>query len=522
GHHVTREAGDFVDLFVQRDAFLQVLELDRAADFSEDGKGVRIPLDQNLTKLYRPAFHDLDLGAIHNRIALAFASLLVHHRNRALTIHDHQVASLRLHRLQVDEANQTVALGIEARLLRNSRRRASDVEGAHGELRSRFADGLRRDHTGGLAQFNQSPGGEIASVAHDANAAPGLTSEHRADLYPLDTGGLNCPGEIFRDLVIHVDHDLAFIVLDLLERYAAHDTVAQRLNDFAGFDDTGDEDSVHGAAVVFADDHVLRDVHQTARQVTRVGRLQSRVGQALAGAVRRDEVFEHRQPFTEIGRDRRLNNFTRRFRHQSAHTGELANLLFRSAGAGIGHDVNRVEFALFVPSLHLVEHFIGYFFRNGRPDFDDLVVAFAVGDRAVQVLLLHADHLFVGIFYQGLLVVRDHHVIDADGEAGARGVLEPERLDLIEHLDRDFQAESQIAVIDQLADALLLEQSVDIRHAQVDAGHSLGQMVVENGTADGGIQELALNVHGFRVVHVLIVIGLRQVNDLAGVAQTNR
>ena len=47
----TRQAGDFVDFFVQRDAFLQVLELNGAADFREDREGVRIPLDHDLAEL---------------------------------------------------------------------------------------------------------------------------------------------------------------------------------------------------------------------------------------------------------------------------------------------------------------------------------------------------------------------------------------------------------------------------------------------------------------------------------------
>ena len=184
-----------------------------------------------------------------------------------------------------------VALGIEARLFRNSRRRTADVEGTHGELRSRFADGLRRDDAGSLAEFDQAAGSQVASVAHDANAALRLAGEHRADLHPLDTGRLNRARQVFGDFVVHVDHDLAFVVLDLLQRHAAHDAVAQRLDDLARFDDTGDEDAVHGAAVVLADDHVLRHVDQTARQVARVGGLQRRIGQTLAGAVRRDEVF---------------------------------------------------------------------------------------------------------------------------------------------------------------------------------------------------------------------------------------
>ena len=72
---------------------------------------------------------------------------------------------------------------------------------------------------------------------------------------------------------------------------AADDAVAQRLDDLARFDDRARFDAVDRAAVVLVDDDVLRDVDQTARQVARVGGLERRVGQTLAGAVRRDEVL---------------------------------------------------------------------------------------------------------------------------------------------------------------------------------------------------------------------------------------
>ena len=52
GDHLARQARDFVHFLVQRDAFLQVLEADRAADFGQDGEGVRIPLDQHLAQLH--------------------------------------------------------------------------------------------------------------------------------------------------------------------------------------------------------------------------------------------------------------------------------------------------------------------------------------------------------------------------------------------------------------------------------------------------------------------------------------
>ena len=90
-----------------------------------------------------------------------------------------------------DEAHRAVVLGFQARLLGDSRCRTTDVEGTHRELGSRFADGLRRDDAGRFAEFDQAAGGQVAAVAHDADAALRFAGQHGADLHPLDTGSLN-------------------------------------------------------------------------------------------------------------------------------------------------------------------------------------------------------------------------------------------------------------------------------------------------------------------------------------------
>ena len=59
----------------------------------------------------------------------------------------------------------------------------------------------------------------------------------------------------------------------------------------------------------------------------------------------------------------------------------------------------------------------------------------------------------------------------------------PKLLDLIEHLDRGLKAELQVAVVHELADALLLEQAVDVRHV-------LGQVIVEDRAADRRVHVL--------------------------------
>ena len=96
-----------------------------------------------------------------------------------------------------------------------------------------------------------------------------------------------------------------------------------------------------GAAVVDHDDHVLRHVDQTAGQVAGVGRSQRRVGQTLATAVGRDEVFQHRQAFAEVRLDRQLDDPAGRVGHQAAHTGHLADLVEVTTRRRVDHHRHR-------------------------------------------------------------------------------------------------------------------------------------------------------------------------------------
>src|ERR1019366_8456161 len=359
----------------------------------------------------------------------------------------------------------------------DSGRRTADVEGTHGQLGAGFADGLRRDHADRFAALHQPPGGQVASVARHADAALGFAGQYGADFDTLDTGCLNGRRQFFGDLLVDADDHVALIVALIFQ----HDAVAQSLDDFAGFDDGLHVDAFGGAAIVFADDHVLRHVHQAAREVARIGRLQRGVRQTLAGAVGGDEVLQDVEAFTEIGRDGGLDDLARRLGHQPAHTGKLADLLFRTARTRVGHDVNRVEVtAGAVVLFHRREHLIGNLFGNLAPDFDDLVVAFAVRDGAVLILIFHQHHFLLGGPHQRGLLARHHHVVDADGDPGARGVQEAQRLDLVQHVDGDMQPELEVAVLHQLRQPFLLQKAVDERHV-------LGQVVVEDDAADRGV-----------------------------------
>src|SRR5215831_17074803 len=84
-------------------------------------------------------------------------------------------------------------------------------------------------------------------------------------------------------------------------------------------------------------------------------------------------------------------------------------------------------------------------------------------------------------------------------------------------IEQDYgvrEAKPQVSVVNQLLNALFLEQPVHIREF-------FGQVRIENDAADGGLDELALHLHWLGVCHVLIVVRGGEVNDFTGVAQTN-
>ena len=319
-HHPLGQTGDFIDLLLKRSSSFQVLELNRAGDFGQDRERVRIPFNQDTPLLDGSAVGKLDPGAVDHRVALAFVALVVNHHHRAVAVHGHIVTVPVNNGLEVVKLEEAVVLRLQGGLLADAAGGSADMEGPHGELGAGFADGLGGDHSDGLAHLDHFAGGQISPVATHANSAPRLAGQHGADFHPLNTGSLNGSGQVFVDLLIDIHDDVALVVLDLLQHDAANDAVAERLDNFPGFHDGLDGNAVQRTAVEFRDDDVLRHIHQAAREVTGVGRFERRVRQALARAVRRDEVLQDVEAFAEVGGDGRLDDFARRLGHQAAHS----------------------------------------------------------------------------------------------------------------------------------------------------------------------------------------------------------
>ena len=87
-------------------------------------------------------------------------------------------------------------------------RRTADMEGPHGQLGPRFADGLGGNDPDRLADIDETPAGKVAAVAHGADPVLRLAGEHRPDIDLLDPGVIDLLRQGFIDLLIGLDQDL--------------------------------------------------------------------------------------------------------------------------------------------------------------------------------------------------------------------------------------------------------------------------------------------------------------------------
>ena len=419
----------------------------------------------------------LQQRAVRHLVALALTAVLVGNDDLAGTRNHHQLALAVGHvahrRVEADEA---IALRVDARRHRRTRRRTTDVEGAHRQLRARLADRLRGDHADRFADVDQAATTQVAAVALGADAEARAAGQCGAHLDFVDACRFEHVEHVFVEHLAGAEQLLLrFRVLHFDRGHAAEDAVAQRLDHFAAFDQRALVHAVLRAAVVFDHDQVLRHVDQAACQVARVRGLQRRVRQALAGAVGGDEVLQNVQAFAEVRGDRRLDDRAVRLGHQAAHAGQLADLRGGTARARVGHHVDGVErllvhrLAVAVGRLllrQLAHHDLADFVAGLAPDVDHLVVALAGRHQARDVLLLDFLDFLLGALDQGGLFLRHQHVVDRDRDAGARGQAEARLQQLVGEHDRLLQTALAERDVDQARDFLLLQRLVDVAERQ--------------------------------------------------------
>ena len=327
-----------------------------------------------------------------------------------------------------------------------------------------------------------------------ANAALAFAGQHRADAHAFDARRVNRLRLDLINLLVGVNQKFLRVggIHDVVAGEPAHETIRNLHHLVLTLEHGGNPDAVRGAAILFLDDHVLRNVHELARHVAGIRRLERGVGQTFAGTVGGNEIFQHRQTFAEVGQNGLLDDFAARLGHEAAQTGQLAHLLLVAARAGIHHQKDGVVFLLAMVLFQRLEHHAGNQIRAVRPDVHDLVVTLAGGDDTLAVLLLDFADLLLRVLDLLIALLGHDHVVNADGHAGLRRLAETNFLELVQHDHGFFLAGKFVAFADQVAD-------VGFLHRLVGEPHLNGPDFAEHHAAQGGHDDFLVRVaqHGF-------------------------
>src|SRR5262249_46167764 len=225
-HDHARLTRHFVHFFVERHAFLQILELNVSSNFGQDRERERIPRGQQLILRHAAAVFDENVSAVNDLVTRRFTAAIVDDDQRTVAVHRDAFALAALDRLQVEILDRAVLTRfVLGRLFET--RRTTDVERTHRQLRARLANRLRRDNPDGFTDFNRTTSREVAPVALDAAAATRFAGQHRTNTHALHAGTLNLGSEILVDLLVSRDNHGTFNrVGDIFESGAANNTVA--------------------------------------------------------------------------------------------------------------------------------------------------------------------------------------------------------------------------------------------------------------------------------------------------------
>ena len=281
-------AGRFIHFLLHRHAFDDVVEFHSTGLFRKNRHVVRVPLHERLALPDLASIANRHHGADDDVVCFEFAAILGQNGDRSVLVQHDVVSVLQFDQAQIVVTNSPVVLGLDLRLLEHLRRSSADVERPHRQLRARLADGLRGDYPDRFAELHEAAGRQIAAVAGDADAVLALAGEHGADAQLFDARFFDFPRLDLVDLVAGFDELLLRIsrVHNVVTGKPANQTFAEFDYFVFAFVNRLHPNTVGRAAVLLANDDVLRHVHQFARHVAGVSGLEGGVGQTFARPVR--------------------------------------------------------------------------------------------------------------------------------------------------------------------------------------------------------------------------------------------
>ena len=183
-HHQRRKTRHVVNLLGNRNALFNVLEADGTGILANDRTCVRVPGSQLGASLDLLTIIDRQGRAIRHFVTLALTAVVVSDQHFARTCDDDLlVLGIGYIPHGRGKPDHTGTLGFDLRSHGSTGGRSTDVEGTHGQLGTRLADGLGSDNADRLTNVNRRAATEVAAITLATQAVASIASQRSADSY---------------------------------------------------------------------------------------------------------------------------------------------------------------------------------------------------------------------------------------------------------------------------------------------------------------------------------------------------
>ena len=200
----------------------------RAGD-PQDIMGVQGAFGEPVAHFYFIPFGHMDLGAVRNVVGFVGSIFLMDDDEPAFFLFldfygtSHFCQDTRMFRFpgfeQFFDTGKTLG-----DIVRTSN--TAGVEGSHGQLGTRFADGLGSDGADGFAHFHLLGSSQVPAIAGTADPEMGFAGQYGTDLDFLPQVGDHI-SHIFGDVVVDVVNHFAILVGDVFGQGTTHQTIPE-------------------------------------------------------------------------------------------------------------------------------------------------------------------------------------------------------------------------------------------------------------------------------------------------------
>ena len=250
----------------------------------------------------------------------------------------------------------------------------------------------------------------------------------------------------------------------------------------------------------------MRDVNQTASQITSVGRLHGGIGQTLTGTVCRDEVLQHRHTLLKVRQNRVLNRTTTlgtgllRLSHQTTDTRELFDLILRTTGTGVKHHKYSIE--ALVCLSHLLQQDITNIIVNVCPSIDHLVVSLVICNESHVIVVSNLTYLIITLLNELSFFLRDNDIVEVKRQTCQICHTVTEVLNTIKEIACLSKADILYHVSNNATETLF-------RNHLVDKANFLWNDTINNHTTDGSLHHMTIRLTIHNVVNNHFHLGMK-------------